>query len=572
MRGIRQDFRYAARALSKRPAFAAAAILTLALGIGASTAIFSVVYGVLLKPLPFAEPERLVSFMHTIPGGYRTHGPATYFTYRNNQRLFEDVGVWEGIEASVTGGGDPEQVEVLSVSDGTLPLLRVQPLRGRLFTKEDDAFGRPLRVILTYGYWQRRFGGVDSIIGQAINIDGAPAEIIGVLPASFKFLRSNASILLPQRLDPATATNMEFDFQVLGRLRPDVTLAQANADMARMIALLPPPHELLQMQPNVRPLAADVIGDIGNILWILFAAVGVVLLIACGNVANLFLIRAEGRQQELAMRSALGASQRRIGWVLLAESLLLALAVGALGVALTQGTITLLRAIAPAELPRVDEIAINRTVLLFALAISLVSAALFGLIAVFKFGKPSVMALKEGGRASDAPGRHRTRNALVVTQVALALMLMIVSGLMIRTSMEMLRMPPGFTRPDEVLTFRIAIPRGIIRDSVQVGRTHQQISESLTRVPGVTSVGISSSITMDGEDNGNPLEPEGGSTPEGAQTEVYRYKSVAPGYFETMGNRIVDGRSITWNEIFEMRPVLVISESLAREFWKTGLC
>ncbi|HEV8364790.1 MAG TPA: ADOP family duplicated permease [Gemmatimonadaceae bacterium] len=568
VRGIWQDFRFAARSLSKRPAFAAAAILTLALGIGASTAIFGVVYGVLLKPLPFSEPERLVSLMHTIPGGSRNHGPATYFTYRNNQRVFEDVGVWEGIEATITGGGEPERVEVLSVSDATLPLLRVQPLRGRLFTKEDDSPGRPLRTILAYGFWQRRFGGVDGIIGQPITIDGTPAEIIGVLPASFRFLRSNASILLPQQLDPATASNMEFDFQVLGRLKAGVTLSQANADMARMIALLPPPHEVLQMQPNVRPLAADVIGDIGNILWILFAAVGVVLLIACGNVANLFLIRAEGRQQEFAMRSALGASQRRIGWVLLAESVLLALVAGALGIVLTQGTIALLRRMATAELPRVDEIAIDPTVLFFALAISLVSAALFGLIAVFRFAKPSVMALKEGGRASDAPGRHRTRNALVVAQVALALLLTIVSGLMIRTSMEMRRMDPGFTRPDEVLTFRIAIPPGLISDALQVARTHQLIAERLTRVPGVTSAGISSSITMDGEDNGNPLEPEGVSIPRGRLTQLYRYKSVAPGYFETMGNRIVAGRSITWNEIFELRRVLLISESLAREFWK----
>lgn len=566
---IWQDVRYATRALSKRPAFAAAAILTLALGIGASTAIFGVVYGVLLKPLPFREPERLVSLMHTAPGGGRNHGPATYFTYRDNQRVFEDVGVWEHIEATITGGGDPEQVEVLSVSDATLRLLRVQPVRGRLFTKEDDAPGRPLRAILTHGYWQRRFGGADSVIGQPLTLDGVPAEIIGVLPASFKFLRSNPSLLLPQQLDPANASRMEFDFQVLGRLKPGVTFSQANADMARMIPLLPPPHERLQLQPNVRPLAADVIGDIGSILWILFAAVGVVLLIACGNVANLFLIRAEGRQQELAMRSALGATHGRIGWVLLAESVLLALAAGALGILFTQATISLLRRVAPAELPRVDEIGVDLTVLLFSLAISLVSAAIFGMIAVFRFGRPSIAALKEGGRsASDAPGRHRTRNALVVAQVALALMLMIVSGLMIRTSVEMRQVQPGFTRAHEVLTFRIAIPEGIISDSQQVVRTHQLIAERLTRVPGVTSVGISSSITMDGEDNGNPIEMEGFPIPEGTLQTMRRYKSFAPGYFETMGNRIVAGRSITWNEIYEMRPVLLISEALAREYWK----
>jgi len=567
---IWQDLRYAARALIARPAFALAACLTLALGIGASTAIFSVVYAVLMKPLPFGEPERLVSILHRIPGGGRNHGPATYFTYRDNQRVYEDVGVWERIDVSITGRGDPERVEVLSVSDATLPLLRVQPIRGRLFSKEDDAPGRPLRVILTHGYWQRRFAGAEDAIGQPLNVDGVPAEVIGVLPASFKFLRSNAALILPQQLDRARACCMEFDFQLLGRLKSGATIAQANADMARMIPLLPKPHDILQMQPNVSPLVADVIGDIEDVLWIVFGAVGVVLLIACGNVANLFLIRAEGRQQELAMRAALGANRGRIGWVLLAESGLLALAAGALGIALTQATLILLRRMAPAQLPRVDEIGIDPAVLLFAVAISLVSAAAFGLIAVLRFGSPTITALKEGGRsASDSRGRHRTRNALVVAQVALALSLMIVSGLMIRTFVEMRQVQPGFTRPEEVQTFRVAIPPGIISDSLQVVRTHQLIAERLTRVPGVTSIGISSSITMDGEDNGNPLEAEG-SPPlaEGTLTPLYRYKSFAPGYFETMGNRIIAGRSITWHEIFEMRPVLLISESLAREFWK----
>jgi len=269
------------------------------------------------------------------------------------------------------------------------------------------------------------------------------------------------------------------------------------------------------------------------------------------------------------MRAALGANRGRIGWVLLAESGLLALAAGALGIALTQGTLILLRRMAPAQLPRVSEIGVDPVVLLFALVISLVSAAAFGLIAVLRFGKPNIMALKEGGRsASDGRGRHRTRNALVVGQVALALTLMIVSGLMIRTFVEMRQVQPGFTRPEEVQTFRIAIPEGLISDPVRVVRTHETVEQRLTRVPGVVSVGISSSITMDGEDNGNPLEAEGAlPIPAGTLAPLYRYKSIAPGYFETMGIRLTAGRSITWSEIYEQRPVIVISETLAREFW-----
>ncbi len=427
----------------------------------------------------------------------------------------------------------------------------------------------PLRAVLTYGYWQRRFGGAENVIGQSLAIDGTPAEIIGVLPSSFKFLRSDPALLLPMQLDRARATCIEFDFQALARLKPGVTLSQANADVARMIPLLPAMFKILQLQPNVRPLADDVIGDVGRILWILLAAVGVVLLIACGNVANLFLIRAEGRQQELAMRAALGASRGRLARMLLSESILLALAGGVLGLALAQATIGLLRRIAPAELPRVDEIGIDLPVLLFTLAISVLSGALFGLIAVLKFGTPSTTALKEGGRsASDAPGRHRTRNVLVVAQVALALVLLIVSGLMIRTFVAMRQVQPGFTRPEDVQTFRLAIPESLISDPQQAARTYQSIAERLAQLPGVTSVGLSSSITMDGEDNGNPIDVEDFPVTEGTLPPLRRFKSFAPGYFETMGNRLVAGRSITWTEIYERRPVIVISETLAREYWQ----
>ncbi len=565
-----QDLRYAARKCSKQPGFAAGAVLTLALGIGASTAMFSVVYGVLLKPLPFHEPDKLVSLLHRAAGdlGVANHGPATFFTYRDNYRVFEAIGAWESNEVSITGRGDPERLDVLSVNDTTLPLLRVQPLLGRLFGAEDDAPGSPLRAVLTYGYWQRRFGGAKNVIGQSLEIDGIPAEIIGVLPSSFKFLRTNAALLLPMQLDRADATHIEFDFQALARLMPGITLSEANADLGRMIPLLPPVFERLQLEPYVRPLADDVTGDVGRVLWILLGAVGVVLLIACGNVANLFLIRAEGRQQELAMRAALGASRGRLARVLLSESVLLALAGGSLGVALAQAAVGLLRRIAPAELPRLDEIDIDPTVLLFTLSISVMSGLFFGLVAVLRFGTPAVTALKEGGRSRDAPGRHRTRNALVVSQVALAVMLLIVSGLMTRTFVAMRQVQPGFTYPAEVQTFRLATPEGLISDPQEVARTHESIAQRLAQVPGVASVGISSSITMDGEDNGNPIYLEDVPAAEDRLPPLRRFKSVAPGYFETMGNRLVAGRSITWTDIYQLRPVVVISENLAREYWQ----
>jgi putative ABC transport system permease protein len=564
-----QDVRYAARVFAKQPAFAAAAVLTLALGIGATTAIFSVVYGVLLKPLPFHEPERLVSLQQIAPhGAGANHGLGTYLTYRENHQVFEAIGAWDPTQVSITGAGDPERVQGLLVSASTLPLLRVEPILGHAFTAEDDNPGAPQRVMLTHGYWQRRFGGADNVVGQQLVIDGRPAEVIGVLPASFKFLRTRPAIVLPMPLNVTAPRGISFGFQAFARMKPGVTLAQANADVARMISLLPPTFARLELRPNVRPLATEVIRDVGQILWILMAAVGVVLLVACGNVANLFLVRAEGRHQELAVRAALGASRGRIARALLSESVVLALAGGLLGVWLAQAAILLLRTIAPAELPRVDDISIDWMVLLFTVSVSVLSGALCGALAVIRFGKPSITALKEGGRsASDAPGRHRTRDALVVSQVALALTLLIVSGLMIRTFIAMRQVDPGFTRPEEVQTFVLAIPASSISDQQQAVRTFEGVAEQLARVPGVTSVGLSSSITMDGEDNGNYAAIEEFPDPEGTMVKLRRFKSIGPGYFETMGNRLVAGRSLTWNDIHEQRPVVIVSEPLAREYW-----
>jgi predicted permease len=443
--------------------------------------------------------------------------------------------------------------------------LRVQPVVGRGFSIEDDMPGNPLRVLLTYGYWQRRFGGVENIVGRRLAIDGTPAEVIGVLPASFRFLRTHPEIVLPMPLDASAPRHISFGFQALARLKPDVTLAQANGDVARLIALLPPAFAELELRPDVRPLAVDVIGNIGEILWILMAAVGVVLLIACGNVANLFLVRAEGRQQELAMRAALGASRGRIRRALLAESVVLALAGGVVGVALAWVSIGVLLTMAPAELPRVDAIGIDLTVLVFTLVVSVLSGV-FGLFAALRFGSPTTAALKEGSRStSDAPARRRTRNGLVVGQVALALTLLIVSGLLIRTFVALRQVDPGFTRPEEVQTFVIAIPPNLIRDAPLAARTFERVAERLSQVPGVASVGLSSSITLDGEDNTNPLEVEGVPVPKDGP--LRRFKSFAPGYFETMGIPAVAGRSITWSEIHERRPVIVISAPLAREVW-----
>ena len=562
------DLRYAGRICAKHPGFAAAAVLTLALGIGATTAVSSVVYGVLLKPLAFHEPDRLVHLLHRVPDGdTRNQGPDTYLTYREHQRAFEDIGAWDRGEVSITAPGEPERVEALEVTASLLPLLRVRPILGRHFEEEDGAPGSARKVILTHGYWQRRFAGAPDVLGRALQLDGQPAEVIGVLPASFRFPRSDPAVLVPKPMQ--RVNDISFDFQAVGRLKPGVSIDDAIADVARMIPLLHPSYEALEMQPHLRPLSAYVAGGIGNILWILFAAVGLVLLIACANVANLFLVRAEGRHQELAMRAALGASRGRIARVLLTESLLLALIGGALGLALAQAAVVLLGRVAPPGLPRVEEIGLDLPVLVFTLAISIVSGALFSLVPVLRLGSLNFVALREGGRSSgESPGRHRTRNLLVVGEIALAVVLMIGSGLLIRTVMLMREVHPGFTRPEEVQTFRLTVPETLIADDQAFARTVEQIAQRLEQVPGVASVGLSSSITMDGEDNSNPLYVEDVPAPAPMMTPFRRFKSVAPGYFETMGNPVVAGRSITWTDIHENRPVVVISESLAREYWQ----
>lgn len=568
-----RDVRHAARVLRRSPGFTVVAAVTLALGIGATAAIFSVVYGVLLKPLPFHEPERLVGLYHRGPGinlPLLNQGPGTYLTYLDNQRSFEGIGAWDRQEESITGRGEPERVEVLVVTDSTLPLLRVRPLLGRLFSQEDDRPGSPMRVILTYSYWQRKFGGAHDVIGKSLEMDGTPAAIIGVLPASFKFLRTDPAVLLPMQLDRASVRGVSFGFQALGRLKPGVTIAAANAEVARMIPLVErvPGYKAIRLEPNVRPLAQDVIGNVGRFLWILLGAVGMVLAIACANVANLFLVRAEGRQQEFAVRAALGANRGRIARELLAESLMLGLAGGAAGLLFCKIAIDVLRRLAPVTLPRVDEISIDPIVLLITIAISLLSGTLFGLIPVFKFGTANSPALKEGGRtASDGPARQRTRNTLVVAEVAMALVLLITAGLMIRTFIAMHQVQPGFLRAGEVQTFRVEIPGGAAPTPEQMARMFEQIAQRLRQVPGVVSAGLSSHITMDGEDNTNPLLVEGVNVPEGQMPPLRRFKSVAPGFFETMGNPLVAGRTITWTDIYQSRPVVVISDRLAREYW-----
>ncbi len=578
---LRSSSRQLFRKLQRSPLFSLVSIGTLALAIGANAAIFSVVHGVLLKPLPFEDPETLVGIWHSAPGlGFPkvNQSPALHFTYRDSGRVFEQVGMWDNQEVSVTGLAEPERVESMSVTDGTLAMLRVRPKLGRIFTPEDDSPGAPATVILSDAYWQSRFGADLKVLGRTLMVNSKPREIVGVLPEDLRFLRFQPDLFLPMQFDPAEVFLGNFSYQGIGRLKPGVGIAEANADVSRMIPLAAEKYtrgiSLKELQEarfaaNVVPLKEDVVGDVGNVLWVLLGTVGLVLLIACANVANLFLVRTDARQQELALRTALGADRKRLSRELLLESVTLGLLGGLLGLGLAYAGIRLLVAIGPESLPRLNEIGIDPTVLLFTFLISVFSGVLFGLFPLLKYGRMSLTsALKEGGRGgSEGRERHRARSFLVVAQIALALVLLVGSGLMIRSFQALRQVHPGFERPEEVLTVRLSIPSAEVEKPEDVVSMHRRLLERVTAIPGVDSVGLSSSVTMDGWDSNDALWFEDFPVPEGQLPPIRRYKWIGEGYFETMGNPILVGRGITWNDVDTRANVVVVTENLAREYW-----
>jgi predicted permease len=565
--------------------FTAIALLTLAVGIGANSAIFSVVDGVLLKPLPYPAPDALAGVWHVAPGVPSLRGkvnctPTMYFTYREENRTFQDFGLWSGGGASITGLAEPEQVQALFVTYGVLQALGVRPVLGRLFSDADTQPGAAGTVILTHGYWQRRLGGDASAIGRNLTVDGKPRAIIGVMPEGFRFLNSTAEVILPHQFDRSKQFLGNFSYQGIARLKPGATLDRANADVARMLPLWIKAwptfpgfdrrlFESARFAPKLQPLKQDVVGDIGQVLWVLMGTIGAVLLIACANVANLLLVRAEGRQQELAIRAALGAGWTRIAREMLAESVALGLMGGALGVGLAYAGLRALVALGPATLPRLGEIGIDTTVLAFTLGVSLFAGLLFGLVPVVKYAAPHVAAaLRGAGRTmSQSRERHRARNILVVSQVALALVLLAGSALMIRTFQALRKVDPGFTRPAQVQMFRIFTPETQVQKPELVIRMHQEMLDKLAAIPGVQAAAFGNSAPLEGFNSNDLLYAQDKDYAVGTIPPIRRFRWVAPGYAAASGTRWVAGRDFTWTDLYEYRRVAVISENLAREMW-----
>jgi len=572
------------RRLSHAPLFTAITLITLAAGVGGNTVVFSVLESVLLKPLPYPRAAELIGVWHTAPGINITDlnmAPSNYFIYREQNQTFQDIGAYDTTRVNLTGLAEAERLDALNVTDGTLPLLGIPPLLGRTFTHQDDSPGSPDTVILTYGFWRKKFAGSPSAIGQTIILDGTPRQIIGVLPPRFQFLdETDLAVILPFKWDRNTTHLGNFSYEALARLKPAVTIKQANADIARMLPLVtrtfpaPPGFSAklfddARIGPNLRPLKNDVVGDVGSMLWVLMGSIGLVLLIACANVANLLLVRVEGRRQELAVRSALGAGPYRIAAELFLESVILGLLGSAVGLGLAYAALRVLVAIAPASIPRINEIGIDGPVLLFTFAIAILASIFFGSIPVFKYaGVRLSTGIREGGRAnSQSREQHRVRSVLVVVQVALALVLLICSGLMIRTFRALNHVNPGFSDPASMQTFGISLPDNQVKDDESVVRTFEEMRSKISSIPGVSAVTLSTAFPMDGRSSADVLFAEDHPLPEGQIPPIRRMIYVIPGFFSADGTPLVAGRDFTWTDLYQKLPVAIISENFAREYW-----
>jgi predicted permease len=588
LESILADLKFAFRRLAKSPGFAATVLLTLAIGIGANTVVFSVVNGVLLKPLPYPDSEQLVSLRLNAPGagGLANFSDglqlstSMYLTFSEHNRSFQSMGIWTPSNASVTGVGEPEQVPAEVISDGVLQTLNVPPAVGRWFAQADQDPRGAKTVVLSYGYWQRRFGGDRSVIGRVIQVDAQSREIVGVMPRGFRLVDRDFDLLIPLAPDRAHQVLAGFGFSGIARLKPGISIAQSDADIARLISVWmdsysngpgtnPHFYERWRISPGFRSLKQQVIGSIGGVLWVVMATVGLVMLIVCTNVANLLLVRAESRHQELSIRAALGASRLRIARELLIESVSLGLLGGVIAIGVAVAGLRLLIAFGPTNLPRLTEISLDARSFGFTLALSVLSGLLFGSISALRYVRTqsSVTMASTTRTASTSRSRQRSRNVLVTVQVSMALVLLVSAVLMIRTFAALRNVEPGFADPEHVQTMHIWIPDLLISDPQTATHVQNDIVDKIAAIPGVTSAGFAGAAPMEYNDpNWDQIRVEG-KTYEGGEPPLRLFNFVSPTYFNAMGTRLVAGRDFTWSDLYELRPRVIVSENFARESW-----
>lgn len=575
---VGRDLRLGVRALAARPTFSATVVLILGLGIGATTAIFTLLDEVVFSPLPFDGTDRLIRISHVqqgAGGGDVGQCAAWHFTYEEENRVFEDLGMWFNGTAAITGTGEPEAVPAMAATGGVFRALRLSPILGRGIVPEDEDPASPPVILLGHAYWQSRFGGDPDVLGQTLQVNGTTMEVVGVAPPELRALGVDPGVIAPLRVDKATLFVGNIGASAVARLRDGVTLEQANADVARMLPLAlekfpgGPVIESMtraQIDPALQPLKTWIVGSAANLLWILMAGVVAVLLIACANVANLFLVRAEAKAGEMAVRVAMGASAARVGWEYLKESLLLGAVGGGIGLVLAQVGLHTLVSGGASQLPRLEELSPSAVVLLFAAGVSIGSGLLFGMFPILRYRRGGLAAALKAGRASSGRRRGRTRGVLAVSQMALALLVLVASGLMLRTALALSNVDPGFRDPEDILAMRLNIPQADAPGADDVAAAYEAIVHRLEEVPGVTGAALANAIPMDGWGNVNPFYVEDLYDP--AEPSVTRrHKWIGEGYFETLRIPLVAGRAFTWHDIHDRLPVAVVSESLARTYW-----
>ncbi|MGB6871464.1 MAG: ABC transporter permease, partial [Acidobacteriaceae bacterium] len=480
----------------------------------------------------------------------------------------------------ITGISRPEEVQTVQVSDGVLETLDVPAVAGRWFSHADQDPRGAKTVMLSYGYWQRRFGRDPSVIGRVLEVDAQPRTIVGVMPRNFRVADHPFDLLLPLALDPVHEILAGFGYNGIGRLKPGVSLSQADADFARLIPVWmdewsngpgtnPHYYQIWRITPRFHSLRQQVIGDIGNVLWIVMATVGLVMLIACANIANLLLVRADSRQQELSIRAALGAGRARIARELLLESVTLGLLGGLLSLAVAWVGLRLLIAIGPTNLPRLSEVSLDARSLAFTFLLAVVSGLLFGAIPAWRYTRASLsLSLGSSARtASASRSSHRSRNLLVIAQTAMALVLLISALLMIRSFAALRRVDPGFSDPAHIQIFGIWIPEQLIANPVAVTRTQNAIADRLAAIPGVSAVGFADAVPMDDDDpNWDEIAAEGKVYPNG-EPPLRLFNYISPGFFRAMGTRFVAGHDFVWDDLYGLHDYVIVSESFARDNW-----
>lgn len=574
-----RDIRFALRSLAKKPVFTAIAVLTLALGIGANTAIFSVVNAVLLRPLAAREPDRLMTFWHSAPAKGLQHmdlNDAMFAYYRDRARTFETLAAFETGEFSLTGGGEPESVPGAVVTFDYFNVLGREPLHGRTFTAQEDTPGNNHVALLSYGLWQRRFGGNPNIVGQSIDIDNEPTTVVGIMPADFDFPdpaeRASSSghvqLWVPKGLDPQDSNS--YNLLAVGRLKPGASADDAKKEIDALYQSYAT-ETGAQLNSGVTtvllPLQQHIVGEVRRPLLVLLGAIALVLLIACANLTNLMLARAAARSRELAVRQCLGASATRIARQTLTESLLLSFLGTLVGVLLAIWIVTALKSLVSSQIPHVETARIDATVLLFTVAIMLLTGVLCGLAPALRSARISLQdAIKEGTRGSTSGSNKRLNNVFVVSQLALSLVLLIGAALFLQSLRNLLSVNPGF-RAENVLMARLSLPEQKYKDKAQTESFYNQVRQNVAGLPGVQAVELCQVVPFSGGGGGGPFTVEGF---EQEQSKVAWLRSSTPGYFNAMGMPILKGRGFESTDTATSQPIAIVDEKLARMYSPQG--